>query len=265
MAPNTQADFLLAFLAEQVGARNTSQRDVCREVGWPVDTLTQLFLGRRSFLVEHFLGIAQWLGIPPEELLLRFEARQRAGAAPQASEEPEAPADDDDPARAARRALVELRALLRQAVEHTGLPALVPEDLRRASAAAATVAAQVEAQEAMVRALLEQLIRAAGTTPTKLSLALGRSRTYLFNVVLRRDGRRARLRLDILIETLQALGWTPAAFFATLRRELGETPRWQAPVPRLDDPTPEALLSAAFDVVAEETGRRPRWGAEGER
>jgi hypothetical protein len=260
MPPTNIVEPLLALLGDEVRARGVSLREVCRQVGWPVDSLSQILNQERSFLVEHFLGLAAWLEISPEELLASCEVRRREEDSGDGGHE--GAGAGDTAAESLGAALDDLRRLLRHSVKRNGLPSLLNDPPLPTRSPTRSAAAVAKAQEPLCRALLEHLIHAAGSTPTRLSVEMGRSRTYLLNVVLCRDGRRSPLRMSTLLETLAAINWKPVGFFATLRRELGAQPRWQAPRLRLGEPTPDQLLEAVFDVIAEETGRRPRWGEE---
>lgn len=268
-------DPLVAFLAQEVGATGASRRDIARDLGWPADSVSDILTGRVTLLLEHFLALADWLQLPPEQLIARYATGGEGGEeADSDEEEATGAASEGEPAAAEARpattpaqpdarqtlqqVLADLRFALRHALERHGAPPAAEPTPQAPHPGA--LAANSPREEVAVE-LLHDLILAAGLTPLELSHRMGRSATYLHRVLHRNRGAHQRLRMQSVEEILQALGEPIAPFFGTLSRKLRQpTVREDAaPPPRPD--SPRAIVQALFHLIAEETGRTPVWPA----
>src|SRR5260370_3974645 len=63
--PSVESERIIALLKNAIRLSNHTYRDVERELGWRVGTITRLMRGGLGLKVEHLLGILRVIGFSP--------------------------------------------------------------------------------------------------------------------------------------------------------------------------------------------------------
>lgn len=237
-----EQDPLLTYLRNAIAGRGYTLREVAEALGWHPNYLPQLLTGRLRLQVTRFVELANWLGMPPSEVLARADSEagpERAVAAPTAGTPSPLPQ------------LVEL--LLRLALRGA------PEGQTEGSEGGSPPRLDPEGVAARAVELLRRKVGGAGRDIASVSEELGRSPSYLSRLL----AGETRLKLQQVEEVLACLELSPAEFFAEV--EEGEA----APPSRLARelaslaggrlPSRTELVERVLAVIEAETGQRPGW------